>query len=127
MKNLKSAVFFIACALSVATEAQAVSVYDGIYATKPDIGYVYFREQNGTMVAVLNQTVDNVYQWDAATGIMNGATVRLASIIGDVRLLVDVVFTSTGSFVATQQSCVPSPGHYCLFPDGVSFTGNKIW
>jgi hypothetical protein len=126
-KLLKLALKFFLSSSVLATEAQAVSVYDGIYSTNPDVGYVYLREQQGLMVAVLNQTVNDVLIWAAATGQLNGSSVHLSSIIGYVNFEMDLDFTSTSSFQATQKACVPQPEASCLFQNGLAFIGNKIW
>lgn len=122
MTFLKSLIFFFMLAIFI-SEAQAVSVYDGIYNTSPNIGYVIFREQNGSMVGVLNQTVQGDLQWGASQGALIGNTVRMSSIIGYVTSVIDVTFTSTATFTARQVSCLGN----CLFPNGTTFTGLKIW
>jgi len=105
------------------SEAQAVSVYDGIYNTRPDIGYAIFREQNGSMVGVLNHTDSGQLYWEASQGALIGNTVRMTSIIGYVTSVIDVTFTSTATFTARQVSCSGN----CLFPNGTTFSGLKIW
>ncbi|MDO9425009.1 MAG: hypothetical protein Q7T40_12575 [Methylobacter sp.] len=127
MRNLlKLTITLLLCSTALAaTKAQAVSIYDGIYSTNPNIGYVYFREQQGQMIAVLNQTFGAPY-WSAGQGALNGASVSLTTIIGYTRGVNDVVFTSDSTFQATQTSCVPN-GLLCAFPNGTTFTGTKIW
>ena len=125
MTFLKSLIFFFMLAIFI-SEAQAVSVYDGIYNTSPNIGYVIFREQNGSMVGVLNQTVQGDLQWNASQGTLIGNTVRMTSIIGYNTTVIDVTFTSTATFIARLISCV-AVQRSCLFPNGTTFTGLKIW
>jgi len=123
MKLLKLTVVFI-CFAVLATEAKAVSVYDGIYNTTPNIGFVIFREQYGTMVAVLNQTYPGLI-WEAARGPLIGNTVNVFSIIGPNHSEYEITFTSASAYTATQIFCTPVQN--CLYPDGTTFTGNKIW
>ena len=122
MTSLKSLIIFFILAIPF-SKAQAVSVFDGIYNTSPNIGYVIFREQNGSMVGVLNRTYSGQLEWEASQGALIGNTVRMSSIIGYVTSVIDVTFTSTATFTARQVSCLGN----CLFPNGTTFTGLKIW
>jgi hypothetical protein len=122
-KTIKSALLIL-CLMILATKAHAQGIYDGIYSTTPNIGYVYVREQNGSIVAVLNLTYNNQLIWHAFQGPLIGATVQLSSIIGYTSVTISATFTSTASFNATQKSCA---SNNCIFPNGTTFTGLKIW
>ncbi len=112
------------------TPTKAEGQYDGIYSLTPDIGYVTIKEQNGTLVVILNQTVPEPI-WNAMMGTLNGSSTRLSSILSDsldsVNVTIDVQFTSSNSFQAMQVSCLPSYDYDCLLPNGSLVTGQKIW
>jgi hypothetical protein len=124
MKTIKlSAALFL---LLLTCNATAASVYDGIYTTSPDVGYVIFKENQGTMLSIINTTYNGL-DWAAAMGTLNTNTVRLNSIIGNTKLIIDITFTAENSYRATIISCIPNQGYYCSFPTGSTFTGYKIW
>lgn len=126
VSKVNKAALVIVGSIAFAVEGQAESIYDGIYQLDPNFGYVTLREQNGSMVAVINQTLPDL-RWGAATGALNGSSVRLSTVIGTVNTTVDVTFTSPSTFQATQVSCTPDPGYYCIFQNGATFSGKKIW
>jgi len=124
-KSLKLALSFL-CLSALTTNVHAEGIYDGIYAI-PNVGYVYIREQQGQVVAVLNQTVGDAYFWVAGQGALNGASARITSVLGNTRGEMDFVFTSLSTFKATQISCTAQAGRQCLVPNGTVFTGTKVW
>ena len=125
MKVLKSSIFFILFSF-LTFNVYAEGVFDGIYNTNPNIGYAYLKENIGSVIVVLNQTIQDDLQWNAASGNLIGNAVRLYSLIGYNTTVTDVTFTSNTTFTATQVSCVAGK-RTCLFPNGTTFTGNKIW
>lgn len=126
MKKLLLCILISISSIVFTSTARAEGIYDGIYSTNPDFGYVTFREQQGTMLAIMNQTLPDLL-WSAATGSLNGSSVRVSTIIGDTDVTIDVTFTSPSTFQATQVSCTANPGYRCLFPNGSMFTGKKVW
>ena len=127
MFKMKKIVIAMIGFLLMANEASAVSIYDGIYQLNPNIGYATLREQNGTMIAVVNQTYGG-YSWGAANGTMNGSSVQLSTIIGHINETINVNFTSATTFTAIIVSCSPNTaGYYCSFKAGQTLTGTKIW
>lgn len=125
LNKLKSLV--LASALTLPFGAYAEGQYDGIYATTPDVGFAMFRENQGSMVGVLNQT-DILNTWLAGAGVLKGSSVRLSTVVGLVDQVIDVTFTSPTSFNAKMVSCKPkNRSVVCLFKDGSTFTGRKIF
>lgn len=130
----KLTITFLLSLASLTANARDAGSFDGIYSTNPDIGYIYIRENAGTIVAVLNETIDGPFYWEAAMGpisfdanSINPFYAVVNSIIGITKTSIKIEFTPNNTFIGTQLSCVPEPGYYCLFPDGAQVVGTKIW
>ena len=119
------------------TTTTTASTYDGIYSV-PGVGFIDFRTQDGTMIAIGNQTLGGNFLWGVAAGTLNGNTVTLASIkipgygytyqAGTVKfsILPSGVATVSGAFTCIPQvkniTCTPPNG-----PNGFEFSGTRIW
>lgn len=127
MFKMKKIIIAMIGFLLMANEASAAGIYDGIYQLNPNIGYVTILEQNGIMIGIINETYGG-YSWGAASGVLNGTSVQVSTIIGNLNEIINVNFTSATTFTATIVSCSPkTSGYYCLFKAGQTLTGTKIW
>ena len=113
----------VAMMFFVSSLAIAAGPYDGIWFAQ-GVGYFSVHENNGTMVLV--RMADDSYRWwEASVGTRNGNQIRFETLISDVVGVTNVTMTSDTTFSATQESC--SPASECLFPDGATFTGIKVF
>jgi hypothetical protein len=89
------------------------------------MAYVFVKENNRTVIASFNYINSGV--WDASSGVLEGNKLRLTTLIGHGKVVVDVVFDSPTEASAKVVSCTPDNGYTCKFPTGASFTGKKVW
>ncbi len=111
--------------LSVCSVTNAEGGYDGIWDAGP-VGYLSIHEKNGTLIVI--RLSDNYY-WEAYSGELNkNQSFLMQTLVAEVQVVFNATFTSANHFSATLQSCRPlSPSVRCLFPDGFSFQGIRVW
>ena len=121
MKKLIYAVLLL-----VSSSVMAEGPYDGIWSS--DAGFFSAHENDGTVVVV--RLLSDRSEWEALVGQREGDNLRLETISGlsGVSAVINVTFTSDTSFNARQESCHSvEEGSFCALPNGVTFSGNKIW
>ena len=127
MKKL-AAVLLIGLGI-VTTDARSAGPYDGIWVATYDgslVAYYSAHENAGTVVAA-SLPYDNSY-WEAFMGQRSGNTATLTTVVSGVTATMSVTFTSDTTFTARQVSCVARlAGWHCLFPNGTTFQGTKIF
>jgi hypothetical protein len=119
----KKIISMLFCMLPITSHAN--SIYDGIWESSPRLAYITVKENLGSIVASFNYISSGT--WDASSGVLDGNKVRLTTLIGHGKVVVDVVFNSATEASAHVISCTPDPGYVCSFPAGASFTGKKVW
>ncbi len=113
----------------VVPDANAAGPYDGIWQVTQAgalVAYYSAHENGGTVIAAA-LPYDNSY-WEAFMGQRSGATATLTTVVSGVTATMSVTFTSDTTLTARQVSCVANrAGWQCLFPNGTTFQGTKIF
>jgi hypothetical protein len=125
--NMKKLI--LALAFFASTAAASDNQFAGIYRTIPYMGYVYVKENDGQLVAVINKEVGQDTAWEAYQGPIDYAAGKavVTSIIGNGTAVFELEVLPGDNLGMTQISCVPDPGKFCYFQDGAYIIAYKVW
>ncbi len=114
--------------LLLPTTSFAAGPFDGIYTMNINglIGYASVHENNNSMIIVTLEPSPNDSTWEALSGVRNGNSATLNSILGTVNLEVSIVFIDNFNGNATIISCIGDDDD-CDFPNGTVINMNKIF
>lgn len=105
--------------------AIASGPYDGIWHTE-GLGYFTLNENNKTVVLVSLPTDET--PWEAATGIRDGDTIQMESIVSQVYTVFEIIFLSDTVFKVRIESCEPiTPDYDCVVSEGLIFHSKKVF
>ena len=110
------------CAVLLTLSFNAFSgEYDGIWQSGA-LRYVSVYERNDILILIWLNPYNQ--QWDVYSAIREGKTATARTFMSPVEAEIEITFLSDTSFSAVQNFC---HGEECLLPDGMQFSGNKIW